>query len=116
MWVSNGNSIGQTSMRGLQVFQPYVCNMRDWDQEDFLKCTYKRRIIMIGDMSMHQMFNSMACLLSASVQEGSQVPWEVSIPPSLQRWKANWTLGHSPHWAQGECPAGALDMQSHDLH
>ena len=58
--------------------------MRDWDQEDFLKCTYKRRIIMIGDMSMHQMFNSMACLLSASIQEGSQVPWEVSFLPVQQ--------------------------------
>ena len=67
------------------MFRPYVCNMRDWDQEDFLKCTFKRRIIMIGDMSMHQMFNSMACLLSASIQEGSQVPWEVSISLSLQR-------------------------------
>ena len=85
MRVSNGNSSGRPLAWGPQVFRPYVCNMRDWDQEDFLKCTYKRRIIMIGDMSMHQMFNSMACLLSASIQEGSQVPWEVSTSLFLQR-------------------------------
>ena len=83
--VGTANTNGQLSMWGLQVFRPYVCNMREWDQEDFLKCTYKRRIIIIGDMSMHQMFNSMACLLSASIQEGSQVPWEVSGHPLLQR-------------------------------
>ena len=33
---------------------------------------------MVGDMSMHQLFNSLACLLSKAIQEGSQVPWEVS--------------------------------------
>ena len=69
--------------------------MRDWDREDFLTCTYKRRIIMIGDMSMHQMFNSMACLLSASIQEGSQVPWEVGVPFSPVGLKIQSGLGVS---------------------
>ena len=65
---------------GLQVFQPYVCDMREWDQADFLQCTANhQRVIMVGDMSMHQMFNSMACLLSDAIVEGSQTPWEVGI-------------------------------------
>ncbi len=62
------------------MFQPYVCDMREWDQADFLQCTANhQRIIMVGDMSMHQMFNSMACLLSGVIVEGSQTPWEVGI-------------------------------------
>ena len=51
--------------------------MRPWDGEDFLQCTAKRRMIMVGDMSMHQLFNSLACLLSRDIQEGLQMPWEV---------------------------------------
>ena len=63
----------------LQVFRPYVCEMRPWDAVDFLQCTARRRIIMVGDMSMHQLFNSLACLLSKGIQEGSQMPWEVHL-------------------------------------
>lgn len=54
-----------------------MCNLRPWDREDFLQCTAKRRMIMVGDMSMHQLFNSLACLLSKDIQEGLQMPWEV---------------------------------------
>ena len=64
----------------LQVFRPYVCDLRPWDAKDFLQCTAKRRMIMVGDMSMHQLFNSLACLLSTAIREGSQVPWEVQTP------------------------------------
>ena len=64
-----------------------MCNLRPWDREDFLQCTAKRRIIMVGDMSMHQLFNSLACLLSKAIEEGSQVPWEVllSSPTLISR-------------------------------
>lgn len=65
----------------LQVFKPFVCELRPWDTADFLQCTGKRRMIMIGDMSMHQLFNSLACLLNRDIQEGSQSPWEVHSPP-----------------------------------
>ena len=58
-----------------------MCDLRPWDAKDFLQCTAKRRMIMVGDMSMHQLFNSLACLLSGAIQEGYQMPWKVH--PSL---------------------------------
>ena len=61
----------------LQIFRPFVCDMRPWDGQDFLQCTAKRRMILIGDMSMHQLFNSLACLLGKAITTGSQTPWEV---------------------------------------
>lgn len=62
-----------------QIFRPFVCELRQWDLPDFVRCTAKRRIILIGDMTMQQMFNSLACLLHSAIRSGSQTTWQVGI-------------------------------------
>jgi hypothetical protein len=52
--------------------------MRQWDLQEFVKCTANRRMIMVGDMSMQQMFDSLACLTRPALKSGKQSPWEVS--------------------------------------
>ncbi|EIE21588.1 hypothetical protein COCSUDRAFT_66960 [Coccomyxa subellipsoidea C-169] len=61
-----------------QVYKPFVCDMRQWDLQEFAKCTANRRMIMVGDMSMQQMFNSLACLTRPALKSGKQTPWEES--------------------------------------
>ncbi len=60
-----------------QIFKPFVCDLRQWDLPDFVRCTAGRRLILVGDMSMHLMFNSLACLLRSATRSGSQTSWEV---------------------------------------
>ncbi len=61
----------------VQVYKPFVCDMRQWDLQEFAKCTANKRMIMVGDMSMQQMFNSLACLTRPALKSGKQTPWEV---------------------------------------
>lgn len=47
--------------------------------EDFAKCTENTRMIMVGDLSMKQMFDSLACLTRPALKSGKQTTWEVCL-------------------------------------
>jgi hypothetical protein len=67
----------------LQVFRPFVCDLRPWNLQSFMTCTAERRLILIGDTSMHLMFNSLACLLHSSITSGSQIPWQARASSTI---------------------------------
>jgi hypothetical protein len=43
-------------------FQPASCDLRSFDAVGFDKCMAGRRLIIVGDSLMRQMFQSLACL------------------------------------------------------
>ena len=53
-----------------QVFKPYGCELHPMNARHFAQCLQGRRIIMIGDSTMRQMFQSLACLLGDHIQDG----------------------------------------------
>ncbi|CAL8467102.1 g6638 [Coccomyxa elongata] len=46
-----------------QMYKPHACELHAWDANGFDRCVANRRIILIGDSLMRQMFQSLACLL-----------------------------------------------------
>lgn len=53
-----------------KVFRPYGCELHPMDSQHFAQCLKGRRIIMIGDSTMRQMFQSLACLLGDQIGDG----------------------------------------------
>ena len=52
------------------MFRPYGCELHPMDSKHFAQCLQGRRIIMIGDSTMRQMFQSLACLLGDHIGDG----------------------------------------------
>lgn len=77
VWFTACLTCGEHYVR--QVYKPFVCDMREWDLEDFGKCTENTRMIMVGDLSMKQMFDSLACLTRPFLKSGKQTSWEVVL-------------------------------------
>ncbi|CAL5226961.1 g9846 [Coccomyxa viridis] len=59
-----------------QVFRPHACDLQPLDAGRFSQCLQGRRVIMIGDSTMRQMFQSLACILGDHIQSGFLTPWE----------------------------------------
>ena len=53
-----------------QVFKPHACELQPMDAQHFSQCLRNRRVIMIGDSTMRQMFQSLACILGEHIQDG----------------------------------------------
>ena len=53
-----------------KIFQPYSCDLHRMNATHFSKCLAGQRIIIIGDSTMRQVFQSLACLLSEHVEDG----------------------------------------------
>ena len=53
-----------------QVFQPYACDLHAMNTTHFSQCLKGQRLIIIGDSTMRQVFQSLACLLHEEVAEG----------------------------------------------
>ena len=65
-----------------QVFRPHTCELQPLDAEHFNQCLQGKRVIMIGDSTMRQMFQSLACILGEHIQDGFL---QVSMAPSGPR-------------------------------
>lgn len=61
-----------------KVFQPYACELHSMNTTYFSECLQGQRIIIIGDSTMRQVFQSLACLLTDHVTDGYLV-----VRPSL---------------------------------
>lgn len=53
-----------------QAYKPYVCELRPFSAEHFEACLPGKRIIIIGDSTMRQLYQSLACLLSPVIITG----------------------------------------------
>lgn len=53
-----------------KVFEPYSCELHAMNATHFSQCLKGQRIIIIGDSTMRQVFQSLACLLHEEVEEG----------------------------------------------
>ena len=61
-----------------KVFQPHACELHSMNATHFSKCLAGQRIIIIGDSTMRQVFQSLACLLTDHIADG----YLVVSPPS----------------------------------
>ncbi|CAK0787972.1 hypothetical protein CVIRNUC_011194 [Coccomyxa viridis] len=59
-----------------KVFKPHACELHAWNASHFEECLAGRRIIIIGDSTMRQAFQSLACLLTDQILSGFFVDWE----------------------------------------
>ena len=53
-----------------KIFQPYSCDLHSMNATHFSKCLKGQRLIIIGDSTMRQVFQSLACLLVDHVEDG----------------------------------------------
>ena len=53
-----------------KVFKPHGCSLHHFNPEHFEQCLTGRRIIIIGDSTMRQMFQSLACLMTPRIVGG----------------------------------------------
>ncbi|CAK0786753.1 hypothetical protein CVIRNUC_009967 [Coccomyxa viridis] len=63
-----------------KVFQPYACELHSMNTTYFSECLQGQRIIIIGDSTMRQVFQSLACLLTDHVTDGYLVDWQDAKP------------------------------------
>ena len=61
------------------MFKPHDCALHQFNPEHFEQCLTGRRIIVIGDSTMRQMFQSLACLMTPRIVDGFfVVSWAAS--------------------------------------
>ena len=53
-----------------KVFEPYGCELHDFNASHFSQCMKGRRLIIVGDSTMRQVFQSLACMLHEEVESG----------------------------------------------
>ena len=53
-----------------KVYEPHACELHAFNASHFSQCTKGQRIIIIGDSTMRQVFQSLACLLHKEVKDG----------------------------------------------
>lgn len=53
-----------------KVFKPHACELNAWNASRFEQCLAGRCIIIVGDSTMRQTFQSLACLMSEQIQDG----------------------------------------------
>ncbi len=73
-----------------QVYQPHACELHAWDAHGFDSCLAERKIILIGDSMMRQMFQSLACLLA---------------PVTVSEYASNWSSTSATGDINNNCPA-----------
>ncbi|KAK9916493.1 hypothetical protein WJX75_003317 [Coccomyxa subellipsoidea] len=59
-----------------KVFKPHDCALHHFNPEHFEQCLAGRRIIIIGDSTMRQMFQSLACLMTPRIVGGFFMDWD----------------------------------------
>lgn len=73
-----------------KVFQPHNCDLHAMNGTHFAQCLKGQRIVIVGDSTMRQVFQSLACILHEDVEDGYLVPWEdatanhTSVPAEKQ--------------------------------
>ncbi|CAL5222153.1 g4478 [Coccomyxa viridis] len=72
------HSLQQKEFR--KVFRPYACDLHAMNATYFAQCLKGQRMIIVGDSTMRQVFQSLACLLHEEIVEGYLVPWEEAKP------------------------------------
>ena len=87
-----------------KIFQPYSCDLHRMNATHFSKCLTGQRIIIIGDSTMRQVFQSLACLLSDHVADGYLVVSPLSKAPcsisrGAQPCSATLASSLALHWA-----------------
>ena len=66
-----------------KIFEPHACELNAFDASDFSQCMAGQRLIIIGDSTMRQIFQSLACLLHEEVASGwfvVRILMHISIP------------------------------------
>lgn len=53
-----------------KTFEPHSCELHAFNASHFSECMTRRRIIIIGDSTMRQVFQSLACLLYEEIKDG----------------------------------------------
>lgn len=53
-----------------KTFEPYGCELHAFNSSHFSQCLKGRRIIIVGDSTMRQTFQSLACLLHEEIKSG----------------------------------------------
>lgn len=53
-----------------KTFEPHACELNAFDASDFSQCMAGQRLIIIGDSTMRQVFQSLACILHEEVASG----------------------------------------------
>jgi len=53
-----------------KVFKPHACELNPWNASHFEQCLKGRRVIIIGDSTMRQTFQSLACLMTDRIKDG----------------------------------------------
>ena len=53
-----------------KTFEPHACELHAFNASHFSQCTKGQRIIIVGDSTMRQVFQSLACLLHEEVVDG----------------------------------------------
>ncbi len=53
-----------------KVFRPYACDLHAMNATYFAQCLKGQRMIIVGDSTMRQVFQSLACLLHEEIVEG----------------------------------------------
>lgn len=107
---SEGSLCQQQEYR--KVFKPHGCALHHFNPEHFEQCLTGRRIIIIGDSTMRQMFQSLACLMTPRIVGGffmvSGFPFALCICLLLT------TCIHSPCpvLQQGFCVMLARDIRA----
>ncbi|CAL8467294.1 g6831 [Coccomyxa elongata] len=80
-----------------KVFKPHGCALHHFNPEHFEQCLTGRQIIIIGDSTMRQLFQSLACLMTPRIVGGFFMDWDktnashISIPFSKE-----YTLSDEP--------------------
>ncbi len=63
-----------------KVYKPHACELRPFSAEQFEACLPGKRVIIIGDSTMRQMFQSLACLMTPVISAGEFLVREPSFP------------------------------------
>ena len=100
-----------------KVFKPHACELHAWNASHFEECLAGRRIIIIGDSTMRQAFQSLACLLTDQILSGFFV---VSLPYLQECFSLSLCCReHSAAWPLPEEPRGSqwqvAPCHNHDL-
>ena len=52
------------------MFRPFACDLHAMNATHFAQCLKGQRMIIVGDSTMRQVFQSLACLLHEEIVDG----------------------------------------------
>ncbi len=68
-----------------KVFRPFACDLHAMNATHFAQCLKGQRMIIIGDSTMRQVFQSLACLLHEEIVDGYLVVRHTDVNTPILR-------------------------------